>query len=277
MSKETPRYDEAYEKSIKDIQENYIETSFENPNFEVLSTIRFDPKLSSVPPLIASDITKENFFLFDEHYHRLIFTLRYFQLQINGRPQLDFELLYDLLLSKLIETIEASNRHVFEPMKVRLLVTITGDVSIELHDTPYKDNLLDGLSDMLDADWDVYIDKSYTLPSPFTSFKTTNRKTYNESRARSLPGNRVGKEEVLLYNSQLNIMEGSITNIAVKQGNQWITPQLSCGCLCGVMRHFLLRKNYIKEQTIPLLSISVGSEILLFNGIMGVVKGTIVG
>ena len=71
----------------------------------------------------------------------------------------------------------------------------------------------------------------------------------------------------------------SDTNVAIrrKKDGKWITPQLSSGCLCGVMRHFLLRKDFIEEETILLRSLEIDTEILLFNGIMGVVRGKIVG
>lgn len=275
---------ESYERIAREIHGKYLTEVFnpENTDFQILSTIRYDPKLTVIPPIMASDVTKENFFLLDEHYHRLIFTLKYFRIQMSGLDELEFDFPQDLLLNKLIEAISSSNRLVFEPMKIRLLVSLNGEVKVELHDTGYRDNLLDGIQghQSSPADiWDVYIDRELTFMSPFTSFKTTNRKVYSAARDRSLPGARPGKEEVLLINGLEHLMEGSITNVAIrrKKDGKWITPQLSSGCLCGVMRHFLLRKDFIEEETIPLRSIERNSEVLLFNGVMGVVRGKIIG
>lgn len=74
-------------------------------------------------------------------------------------------------------------------------------------------------------------------------------------------------------------MEGSITNVAIKRkrDGKWVTPLLSSGCLCGVMRHFLLRRNYIEEDIVLIKDVSIGDEMILFNGVMGVVRGRVVG
>lgn len=284
MEDKSPDKGQFYNEIANEIHGKYLAEVFnpEQTDFKILSTIRYDPKLTIIPPIMASDITKDNFFLFDEHYHRLVFTLQYFHTQTHDLRELDFDVTEDFLLSKLIEAINLSNRMVFEPMKIRLLVTLDGDVNVELHDTAYRENLLDGIQLACfspENTWDVYIDKELSFISPFTSFKTTNRKVYTAARERSLPGLRPGKEEVLLINGLEHLMEGSITNVAIKRkkDGKWITPQLSSGCLCGVMRHFLLRKDFIEEETIPLRSLEVNTEVLLFNGIMGVVKGKIVG
>ena len=202
MEGDYPNNGQSYSELANEIHGKYLTDVFnpENIDFQILSTIRYDPKLTVIPPIIASDITKDNFFLFDEHYHRLVFTLKYFHVQTHDLDELAFEIPQDFLLSKLIEAITLSDRLVFEPMKIRLLVSLDGDVKVELHDTGYRDNLLDGIQDNSFSPediWDVYIDKELTFMSPFTSFKTTNRKVYTAARERVLPGVRAGKEEVL--------------------------------------------------------------------------------
>ncbi|KAK6458652.1 aminotransferase-like protein [Scheffersomyces xylosifermentans] len=287
--------DSEYDSVIERIQKNYIKQSFpevDSKNFEILSTIRYDPTLTTIPPTNYDEIKKSNFFLFEEHLKRNEFTLRYFQLQFNDDSELDFELSEEFFLNHLIQALRLSEKLVTESYKVRCLIHLDGKVDVEIHNTPARENLLeavlkpsisserDDLPDFAEnKKWDVYLDKEVTMISPFTSFKTTNRKHYSDSRARSLPGRRPGMEEVLLYNSQKNLMEGSITNVAIRRkgDGKWVTPQLSAGCLCGVMRHFLLRRNYIEEQTISMKDVPVGTEVLLFNAIMGVVEGKVIG
>ena len=75
-------------------------------------------------------------------------------------------------------------------------------------------------------------------------------------------------------------MEGSITNVAVIQkdpngSKKYVTPRLATGCLCGTMRHYLLRLGLIEEGDIDIGSLTVGNEVLLFNGVMGCIKGTV--
>lgn len=242
-------------------------------DFEILSTIRYDPKFSEIPPLDSSYISEQNFFLLKEHYSRLEYTWKFF---LNGNT---IDLSYELLLEKLIEVFRQAKVDLSLPYKVRVLVSLTGEITIELHDTPIIANLYEGLDATLDFLqsqnlWNIYMDDEDILISPFTSFKTTNRSHYTKARERRLP-KKTHQEEVLLWNTQRNIMEGSITNIAIKTDGVWLTPELSCGCLCGVMRHHLLIKGYIKEGVIPKHKLSVGDEILLFNAIMGVVRGII--
>ncbi|ABN64314.1 aminotransferase-like protein [Scheffersomyces stipitis CBS 6054] len=286
--------EERYLSTIKSIQDSYISKSFPEvvpDNLEILSTIRYDPSLTKNAPASSDQIRKSNFFLFEEHVQRTQFTLQYFQLQFYGNTDLAFEFTADNFFNYLVSAFSQSGKSLAEPYKVRCLFHLNSDLVVELHPTPVRENLLDGIltpslpeTDDLpefaeNKTWDVYIDSKPTLISPFTSFKTTTRSHYSDSRARALPGLRPEAEEVILFNPQNNLMEGSITNVAVKRKSdgKWITPQLSSGCLCGVMRHFLLRKNYLEEETISMDQIEIGSEVLLFNAIMGVVKGRIVG
>ncbi|CAI5756393.1 unnamed protein product [Candida verbasci] len=288
---------------------SYID-EYNTSQFDILSTIRFDPNLSTIPPFLIDDLTIENFFLLNEHVERLRFTLQYFTKE-------RFEITTEIVFKQLVEAFKSLNKLVFVPYKIRCLTNLNGDCKFEFHEITNRLNLLNGLfpnvsngdckfkyheiTDRLnllnslfpnvvnefdflnelqlendqDEIWDIYINNDCTMISPFTSFKTTNRDHYNTAR-QLLPNKKPGKEEVLLYNPQYNLMEGSITNIAVKRFDNWITPMLSSGCLCGVMRHFLLRKNFIQEDIINICSLQPGEEVLLFNAIIGVVKGRIV-
>ena len=73
-------------------------------------------------------------------------------------------------------------------------------------------------------------------------------------------------------------MEGSITNIALRGvRRKWVTPLLSSGCLCGVTRHFLLRKNFIEEDNVTLEQLKPGTKVLLMNAIMGCLVALLLG
>lgn len=270
--------DEYLEELENFVYESYIKPCFPQEydgKWEILLTIRYDPKLSKVAPTSYDSVSMNNFWLLDEHYQRLVFTFEFFKIQFDLTS--DFEVNKDFLFGKLMEALKDSQKSVTNCYKFRLLVKLDGDFVIQIHDIDPVDNLLSGFSDDLPPTYNVYIDKEPTMISPFTSFKTTNRSHYTESRARALPAT-PGKHEVLIYNPQLDVMEGSITNIAVrrKSDNKWITPSLNSGCLCGVTRHFLLRKNFLEEEKIALQDLQKNQEVLLFNGIIGVVKGTIV-
>lgn len=256
------------------VTQTYIQPSFPdkyNGEWEVLLTIRYDPKLSKIPPVNYDTVQQDNFWLFDEHVQRLKFTISFFQLQF--KLKLDYDIDKQFIFDKLKNCLTDSQKSINNSYKFRLLVNLTGEFRVEIHDIPEVENLLAGFHEGPPT-YNVFIDKQPTPMSPFTSFKTTKREHYTASRQRAQLSS---KEEVLIYNTQLDVMEGSITSIAVrrKSDNNWITPPLHSGCLCGVTRHFLLRKNYLEEERIALQDLQLGEEILLFNGVMGVVKGKI--
>lgn len=256
---------EEHEIISETLYKNYVLDNGED--FQILSTIRYDPNLTELPPTNINDVQENNFFLISEHYDRLLFSFSFF----NKSKCLDIS--KSSLIDKLKETIQLSNLPLNKSLKVRLLTSLDGTMNIELYPTPEK-NLLEGLQLKGDS-FKLFVDSEPIMISPFTSFKTTKRNHYSQARTRCLTGE--GKEEVIVYNSENVVMEGSITNIAIKypETGEWITPPLKCGCLCGVMRHFLLEKDLIKESTIYKSDLKEGDTVMIFNAIMGVSMGTI--
>lgn len=250
---------------------------------QLLSTIRYDPGLTSNRPTTVADVKKANFFCFSDHIDRLRFTADFFTSSLKNEKLVEdlfpYEITEKYIFDQLRNTLFESQVRLDLPMKVRLLMNMNGEVTIELHETPVRKNLLDGLDEgsLFTERFDLYVQNEPILPSPFTSFKTTHRTVYTNARNKALPGQRPGKEEVLLVNTSNQVMEGSITNIAVRnEKGQWITPQLTSGCLCGVARKMLVRENHIYEGSISRSLLVKGQDVLLFNGIMGVVRGTII-
>lgn len=281
------------DKDLKAIQSNYIEAYFPNASsptvkaddFDILATIRYDPSRSTHPPTTYDEISPLNIFLLSEHTARLQYTFEFFHNLY--KTSFDCEITEDFLFSQIAKSLEHLGKPIDKPYKIRGLFKLDGSSKLETHETPSREDLLLGLNmddrspaplSNTSGHWDVYINTKSSLISPFTSFKTTKRDVYNEAR-KILPGLKPGQEEVLLFNSQKQLMEGSITNVAIKRktDGKWVTPLLSSGCLCGVTRHYLLRRNYIEEDIIQIKDVSLGDEVLLFNGIMGVVRGKVVG
>ncbi|KAF9015671.1 aminotransferase [Cyathus striatus] len=129
----------------------------------------------------------------------------------------------------------------------------------------------------------IHIDTQATQPSIYTTTKTTNRTSYDNARLRNnvplLLDSNGTLSDVLLYNVSGFIMETTIYNVAFYRLSQWITPSSSTGCLCGVLRSWLLEHDRIKEDTEALLtkeSIYRDEWVLLFNGVQGCRIGKIV-
>lgn len=243
-----------------------------NVPFNILSTIRYDPSLISEEDYRKSaaegEIPADCFFLLKLHHQRLQYTADFFHWNI--------VVPYDHLLKELRLALQSLDP--LRSYKMRVLVSKEGDMTVEASEVPLRSNLFSGLSRHVESDdphYTVYLDKDSIMVGPFTSFKTTHREVYNQSRTRTLKANDPKYQEVLLYNPRDELTEGSITNIALFRDGGWKTPPLGVGCLCGVMRHHLLAKKVLQEATIYKKSLKSGEPILIFNGIMGVCRGTL--
>ncbi|CCD24018.1 aminodeoxychorismate lyase ABZ2 NDAI_0C03580 [Naumovozyma dairenensis CBS 421] len=244
----------------------------------------------------------ERFFLLDFHYIRINAAIAAF----GWNYHITIEDLLAALIHALQEGMEydtiqeeldylLSRKDIY---KMRVLASLGGKFKVEAHllsqsndDTNndstqeyFQHTLLRGLKSNVN-NWDVFINNEFINVSLFTYLKTTKREHYTKARNlmselsksynKDLPTTK--KSEILVYNKSNELMEGSITNVAVwseKEGT-YVTPKASSGCLRGTMRKYLLQAGHIKEGHIHIDSLYDGEEILLFNGIMGCVKGTI--
>ncbi|PSK40744.1 hypothetical protein C7M61_000396 [Candidozyma pseudohaemuli] len=174
---------------------------------QLLSTIRYDPGLTSNQPTTVADVKKANFFCFSDHIDRLRFTADFFTSSLKNEKLVEdlfpYEITEKYIFDQLRNTLFESQVRLDLPMKVRLLMNMNGEVTIELHETPVRENLLDGLDEgsLFTEKFDLYVQNEPVLPSPFTSFKTTHRTVYTNARNKALPGQRPGKEEVVLVNT----------------------------------------------------------------------------
>lgn len=271
------------------------EFRFDPNSFEILSTIRYDPLIVKKPPKSAKELTKKVFFLWDLHIARLQLTLDFFVgLQTGStdtsrkrkrkasetkEDEESFVVESEYILEQIRSAFIENNVLTVNPLKIRLLLSVQGEVRVECHATPERPNLMLGLTENYPSEqiYDIYVDETKVFASPFTTFKTTSRDVYNNARKRCLKGESQ-LEEVLLINSCLELMEGSIFNVAIELNDgQYLTPPLLSGCLCGVTRAMLLSKGLIREDVILIEELQIGHEVLLFNGIVGVSRGIIRG
>ena len=254
----------------------------------------------------------QRFFLLDEQYQRIRLALSYFKINFH----ISLKELLQLLIENLINCKEGKAEYdaklqnmVNEKQcyKMRVLVSQTGHIRIEAVPLPMKPilglttdcenastyfikTMLNGFLYHNSVNWDVVISSESLNESAFTRFKTTSRDHYTRARSRmqaamndlrgSDPLSPVSQCEILFSNKAGQLMEGSITNVAVIRKDpsgtkKYVTPKLTTGCLCGTMRHYLLRLSLIEEGDIKIESVTVGDEVLLFNGVMGCIKGTV--
>lgn len=264
----------------------------------------------SSPPNASQDhddlylIFYNRFLLVGEHYKRLNFSLDFFR----WGTHIPLKLLLDKLIEALPEHHEVTNIEQKMSLllketacyKMRVLISKTGRMRVEAHplvrppalcrlpsaSSYFMNTILGAFLPDQSATWNVFVDSKPMSVSPFTTFKTTYRDHYNAARDRLKEmASGFGQNsfsEILVFNDANQLMEGSITNVAVikhkdddKSKFRFVTPPLASGCLCGTMRYYLLKKGLIDEYPIDIRDVKEGDNVILFNGVMGCVKGII--
>jgi len=99
----------------------------------------------------------------------------------------------------------------------------------------------------------------------FLYHKTTRRGVYDQAR-----GECDDHTDAILVNERGEITETTVMNVAVFREDRWVTPQLSCGLLPGVLRQELLARMEIVEGVIPAHSLQAGQLVRCFNALRGV-------
>lgn len=113
----------------------------------------------------------------------------------------------------------------------------------------------------------VCLAKERTDPkNVFLYHKTTNRKLYDEKYKSAIAN---GFDEIIFFNLDNQVTEGSITNIFIRLGDQWLTPPLFCGLLPGIWRQKTIALLNAKEIPFGLDELTRAEEILMGNSVRG--------
>jgi len=131
--------------------------------------------------------------------------------------------------------------------------------------------------------WRVFVSPLSTTPTMFTKHKTTHRGIYDEVRNHIPawavdnrdPGNTGIIPEILLVNTQGEIMEGSITTPYFFRNGRWITPPAASGGNIGTTRKWALESGLCVEEVVNLRDVEIGESIWLSNGARGWGPGTV--
>lgn len=122
----------------------------------------------------------------------------------------------------------------------------------------------------------VKLNSEVTVPSMFTTHKTSERSPYDRARIRTgVAHEPPTTAEVLLFNPQDEIMECSLSTPYFLRDAQWVTPPLSSGGHAGVTRRLALERGLCREQIIPMGSLRNEEAIWISNGVRGFIPATI--
>lgn len=117
--------------------------------------------------------------------------------------------------------------------RTRLLLAPDGGLTVEYH--PFQPET--------GRTWRVALaDAPVSRDDEFLRYKTTVRDVYDRARAA-----RPDADDVLLWNAEGEITEGTFTNVVADLDGVRVTPPLDCGLLPGVFRAELLETGVVRE------------------------------
>ncbi|KAJ5115142.1 hypothetical protein NUU61_000901 [Penicillium alfredii] len=257
--------------------------------FQIISSLRYDPGLPEVVSRHANDYPEPRqspYYLLAYHRDRLITAAQHFQWgKALAWLQRDIESLEEILNGSLPDQSK--------PWRLRIAIDSNGHAAVDVHPTAAiepQNLLVPSLHASIESPvWRVYVDTQPTIPSGFTTHKTTARDDYTAARLRAGITSPAETAEVLVVNPNDEIMEGSITTPYFRrretrtgsqqgpnQAGSWVTPPLSNGGNAGTTRRYALSQKFCVEQVLSRADLVDGEECWLSNGVRGFMRGIVV-
>ncbi|KAK4991747.1 Aminodeoxychorismate lyase [Elasticomyces elasticus] len=233
----------------------------ETESIKLLTCIRYDPCLLGESPFLGSWLWASL------HAKRIDRSLASFNLQ---------PLRANALLDRLRQ-LESEQASTAKCQKVVIEVSLDGEGTIsvprEVQVPPVAMHMLmpSSLNSLMgESEWIVYINGIPSDSNLFSKYKTTKRDIYNAARQSvGIKGHESPPCEVLLWNHQGDVMEGSITTPYFLRGEQYVTPALTCGGQDGVSRDYALSHDLCVEGIIDRRSLKHGEHLVLSNAVRG--------
>ncbi|KAJ5334699.1 hypothetical protein N7452_007102 [Penicillium brevicompactum] len=246
------------------------------PDFEIISSLRFDPALPEAASRYSTcypDPHKTPYYLLRYHHDRLIAAARDFEWK-DALPWLEQD------LKSFEQFFDASIPDRSKAWRLRIVVDHNGRARIEANPTAAIDLMTLFIPSLHTTPttpvWTVYVDPESTNPSKFTTHKTTARDEYASARLRAGINSPTETSEVLVVNPNDEIMEGSITTPYFLRGHMWVTPPLSSGGNAGTTRRYALSQGFCIEQKMTRQDLVDGESCWLSNGVRGFLRGQVV-
>ena len=218
-------------------QESLLKGNFltrREPEFQLIETLLLEPD--------------EGFFLLDFHLERLADSARYFHFTYDP----------EIIHSRLQETeIESNHRQ-----RVRLLLHRDGRVQVT-STLLTEDSALSGQLKVL------FSRQQVNTNDPHLFHKTTRRSLFDNERKKAVDR---GCFEVLFTNTLDQVTEGAISNLFIRNNDNFLTPPVSCGLLAGTYRRMLLEDGRAVEQVLSVDDVLAAEEVYVANSVRGLVR-----
>lgn len=179
-------------------------------------------------------------------------------------------------LSRSVRQWQEQNRNQnAESLRIKIRSYISGRITTEIQParrapltTLFKTTF--GAPDQIsECDWTVVLDCQATEATESTMYKTSDRFPYGRARAMAGIESLSVTKEVLLYNTENDIMDGSIATPYFYRNGRWVTPISSCGGLQGTTRRWALENGLCVEGTISKDDLKSGEPVWLSTGVKG--------
>src|SRR6266536_2601511 len=250
-----------------------------SPNFQLFTSLRYDPHLTKLSINTESwdgDIKfRSPFYILAHHRDRMLQAAERFGWTVAAERIRGHDG-FSCLIRKLEKSINLDNET--RPLRVKVLLSKEGEITVEKGPTPEVGQtnlfpsrippskgeaegkmevspltggaLMVGEGDSGGGDpemvnvWEVLLDTVRIKPSPYTSYKTTERDMYTEARERVGIKAFADKREVLIISEHdSEIIEGSLTGVFFWRDGKWTTPPVSSGGQVGASRRLALEKG----------------------------------
>lgn len=104
--------------------------------------------------------------------------------------------------------------------------------------------------------------------NPLYFHKTTQRALYDRVRAGLAEA---GHFEAIFANEAGELTEGTITNLFVRRGDEWLTPSLTAGLLPGIWRASFMAATGAREAALTPADLREADEVVIGNSVRGAV------
>jgi para-aminobenzoate synthetase/4-amino-4-deoxychorismate lyase len=182
---------------------------------------------------------EEGLLLLDRHLQRLLDSALYFDIPLDPAE----------VRAALRSAVAAATR----PLRVRLLVDRSGVIQVDVGEIPAATPL----SLAVDT---VAVDRR----DVFLYHKTTNRVVYDEARHRHPEAS-----DVALINTEGEVTESTIANLAVDLDGVWYTPPVASGLLPGTLRGALVEEGLLRERVLTPMDLKAANRIARVNALRG--------
>lgn len=248
------------------------------PAVQVFTTLRYDKELKDY---------KDNNEVSRAHNASFLYMLRYHQermveaaqalmwpatsmIRISGETGIRY---LDTTLKNHVSRTYRNENPNHLSLRIRITMNDLGDLDITsapcapvVNFTPFPTDLTTCIPRMPQL-WKIQLGYEPILPSNYTKFKTTHRAHYDAARAHLTPDQL--NVEVLIFNQNNELMEGTLSTPYLFRGNKWITPAHTCGGNTGTTRRWALENGICDLGVIKREGIKHGELVWLSNGVRG--------